>query len=46
MSGKKLEVNAIQGSILEVEAQVVVNAANSLAFMGEDCSGHFSTISL
>ena len=34
-----LAITIIQGSILEVEAQVIVNAANSLGVMGGGVAG-------
>ncbi len=39
MSGETLQVRVIQGSILEVDCQVIVNAANSLGFMGGGVAG-------
>lgn len=36
MAERKLEIKIVQGSILEVEAEVIVNAANSLGFMSGD----------
>jgi len=36
---KKLEISVVQGSILEVEAQAIVNAANSLGVMGGGVAG-------
>lgn len=36
MSGDRLQISVVQGSILEVEAEVMVNAANSLGFMSGD----------
>lgn len=34
-----IEIRIVQGSILEVEAQVIVNAANSLGIMGGGVAG-------
>ena len=34
MSGAGLHITIVQGSILEVGAQIIVNAANSLGIMG------------
>ena len=39
MSRTSLEVTVLKGSILEVEAQLIVNAANSLGFMGGGVAG-------
>ena len=39
MSGAGLHITIVQGSILEVEAQVIVNAANSLGIMGGGVAG-------
>ncbi len=39
MSRTSLEVKVLKGSILEVEAQLIVNAANSLGFMGGGVAG-------
>ncbi len=39
MTPRSLEIHVVQGSILEVEAQVIVNAANSLGIMGGGVAG-------
>ena len=39
MSSDRLQVSVVQGSILEVDAQAIVNAANSLGFMGGGVAG-------
>lgn len=39
MKGRQLQVTVIQGSILEVDAQVIVNAANSHGVMGGGVAG-------
>jgi len=39
MSSDRLQVSVVQGSILDVEAQAIVNAANSLGFMGGGVAG-------
>lgn len=39
MSGHRLHISVIHGSILEVDAQVIVNAANSLGIMGGGVAG-------
>jgi O-acetyl-ADP-ribose deacetylase (regulator of RNase III) len=39
MSVQPLQITVVQGSILEVEAQVIVNAANSLGVMGGGVAG-------
>ncbi len=37
--GKHLQITVMQGSILETEARVIVNAANSLGIMGGGVAG-------
>ncbi len=39
MSRDSIEITVLQGSILEVEAQAIVNAANSLGIMGGGVAG-------
>jgi O-acetyl-ADP-ribose deacetylase (regulator of RNase III) len=39
MSGVHIQITVVQGSILEVQAQVIVNAANSLGIMGGGVAG-------
>ncbi|OGX07919.1 MAG: O-acetyl-ADP-ribose deacetylase [Nitrospirae bacterium RIFCSPLOWO2_12_FULL_63_8] len=39
MNGSSLLITIVQGSILEAEAQVIVNAANSLGLMGGGVAG-------
>ncbi len=39
MTPEPLQIDVVQGSILEVEAEVIVNAANSLGFMGGGVAG-------
>src|SRR5881628_2201287 len=39
MTGEHIQITVVQGSILEVEAQAIVNAANSLGFMGGGVAG-------
>ncbi len=39
MSSETLNISIVQGSILEVEAEAIVNAANSLGFMGGGVAG-------
>jgi O-acetyl-ADP-ribose deacetylase (regulator of RNase III) len=39
MGATLLEIKVVQGSILEVDAQVIVNAANSLGIMGGGVAG-------
>ena len=39
MSLQPIHITVVQGSILEVEAQVIVNAANSLGIMGGGVGG-------
>lgn len=39
MGGRALQITVVQGSILEAEAEVIVNAANSHGFMGGGVAG-------
>ena len=39
MSSQPLQITVVQGSILEVDAEVIVNAANSHGFMGGGVAG-------
>ncbi len=39
MTSEAVQIDVVQGSILEVEAEVIVNAANSLGFMGGGVAG-------
>lgn len=39
MTVRAVQVDIVQGSILEVEAEAIVNAANSLGFMGGGVAG-------
>lgn len=39
MRGESLQITIVQGSILEVDAQAIVNAANSLGIMGGGVAG-------
>lgn len=39
MTPEPLQIDVVQGSILEVEAEVIVSAANSLGFMGGGVAG-------
>ncbi len=39
MSSERLQITVVQGSILEADAQVIVNAANSLGIMGGGVAG-------
>jgi len=39
VSGKRLQITVVQGSILEVEAEAIVNAANSRGIMGGGVAG-------
>lgn len=39
MSGQRIEISVVQGSILEVDVSVIVNAANSLGIMGGGVAG-------
>ena len=39
MSSQPLQITVVQGSILEADAQVIVNAANSQGFMGGGVAG-------
>lgn len=39
MTAAKLRISVVQGSVLEVDVQVIVNAANSLGIMGGGVAG-------
>src|SRR5439155_25929572 len=39
MSRERLTISLVQGSILEVDAQAIVNAANSQGYMGGGVAG-------
>ncbi len=39
MNSQQLQISVVQGSILEAEAEVIVNAANSLGVMGGGVAG-------
>lgn len=39
MGGERLQISVVQGSILEVDVQVIVNAANSRGIMGGGVAG-------
>ena len=39
MSSERIEIKIVHGSILDAEAQVIVNAANSLGLMGGGVAG-------
>lgn len=39
MTAQSVRIDVVQGSILEAEAEVIVNAANSLGFMGGGVAG-------
>jgi O-acetyl-ADP-ribose deacetylase (regulator of RNase III) len=39
MTGRQIEISVVHGSILEVNAAVIVNAANSLGIMGGGVAG-------
>ena len=41
-SSKELTIRVIQGSILDVDVQVIVNAANSHGLMGGGCCRGYS----
>lgn len=36
LSAARIQISVVQGSILEVDAQVIINAANSGGVMGQD----------
>lgn len=39
MAARPVQIDVVQGSVLEIEADVIVNAANSLGFMGGGVAG-------
>ena len=39
MTGGRVEITVVQGSLLEAPAEAIVNAANSLGFMGGGVAG-------
>ena len=39
MNGERLQISVVQGSILEVQVQAIVNAANSRGIMGGGVAG-------
>ncbi len=39
MNSQQLQITVVQGSILEAEVEVIVNAANSLGVMGGGVAG-------